>query len=55
MCYTKQRNPCVFILRNSKKRYYENLNENSVVDNKMFWKNVNLSYLIKCPAKRRFI
>ena len=38
--YTKQRNCCVFLLRKTKKRYYENLNQKSVVDNKLFWKNV---------------
>ena len=29
--YTKQINFCVSLLRKTKKRYYENLNENSVV------------------------
>ena len=38
--YTKQRNFCVGLLRKSKKRYYENLNETSVVNNKPFWKAV---------------
>ena len=38
--YTKQRNFCVSLLRKTKRRYYENLNEKSVVDNKLFWKNV---------------
>ena len=38
--YTKQRNFCVSLLRKTKKRYYENLNEKSVVDNKLFWKTV---------------
>ena len=38
--YTKQRNFCVSLLRKAKKRYYENLNEKSVVDNKLFWKTV---------------
>ena len=38
--YTKQRNFCVCLLRKTKKRYYENLNEKSVVDNKLFWKTV---------------
>ena len=37
---TKQRNFCVSLLRKPKKRYYENLNEKSVIDNKLFWKNV---------------
>ena len=38
--FTKQRNFCVSLLRKTKKRYYENLNEKSVVDNKLFWKTV---------------
>ena len=38
--YTKQRNFCVSLLRKTKKRYYENLNEKSAVDNKLFWKTV---------------
>ena len=38
--YTKQRNFCVSLLRKTKKRHYENLNEKSVVDNKLFWKTV---------------
>ena len=38
--YTKQRNFCVSILEKTSKRYYENLNEKPVVDNKQFWKTV---------------
>ena len=38
--YTKQRNFCVSLLRKTKKRYYENLNEKSVVDNKLCWKTI---------------
>ena len=38
--YTKQRNFCVSLLRKTKKQYYQNLNEKSVVDNKLFWKTV---------------
>ena len=38
--YTKQRHFCVSLLRKTKKRYYENLNEKFVVDNKLFWKTV---------------
>ena len=38
--YAKQRNVFVSLLRKTKKRYYENLNEKSVVDNKLFWKTV---------------
>ena len=38
--YAKQRNFCVSLLRKIKKRYYETLNEKSVIDNKLFWKTV---------------
>ena len=38
--YTKQRNFCVSLLRKIKKRYYGNLSEKSVVNNKLFWKTV---------------
>ena len=38
--YTKQINFCVSLLRKTKKRYYENLNEKFVVDNKLFWKTI---------------
>ena len=38
--YTKQRNFCVSLLRKTEKQYYQNLNEKSVLDNKLFWKTV---------------
>ena len=38
--YTKQRNFCASLLRKIKKRYFENLNEKFVIDNKLFWKKV---------------
>ena len=34
VCYNKQRNFCVNLLRKTKKDYYRNLNEKDVVDNK---------------------
>ena len=40
MRYTKQRNFCVSPLRKTKNRYYENLNEMFVVDNKLLWKTL---------------
>ena len=36
--YTKQKNLCVSLLRKTKNKYYEKLNEKYVVDNKLFWK-----------------
>ena len=41
--YAKQINYCVFLLRKTKKAYYENLDERKVSDNKLFWKTVKLS------------
>ena len=36
--YAKQRNFCVSLLRKTRNRYYKNLNETFVVDNKLFGK-----------------
>ena len=38
--YARQRNFCVSLLRKTKKEYYQNLNEKSVIANKSFWKTV---------------
>ena len=46
--YTKQRNFCVSLLRKTKMRNYENLNEKSVADNKLFWKTVKPLWLKSC-------
>ena len=40
MLYTKQRIYCVSLLRRTKIRYYVNLDENKILDNKQFWKLV---------------
>ena len=37
---TKQRNYCVPLLRKTKNRYYDNLNEMCVTDIKLFWKTL---------------
>ena len=41
MPYTQQRNYCVSLLRKTLVRYYANLNEKKMLDNKQFWKVVN--------------
>ena len=51
MHYTKQRNFCVSLLKKTNKRYYENLNEKSVVDNKLFRKNVKSSLSDKASGE----
>ena len=38
--YIKKTNFCVSLLRETKKRYYENLNKKFVVNKKLYWKNV---------------
>ena len=55
MCYTKQRNFCVSLLRKTKKRYYENLNIKFVVDNKLFWKTVKPLLSDNVADKDKFI
>ena len=39
--YTKQRNKWVSLLRSAKKKYYGNLDEKKVINNKQFWKTIN--------------
>ena len=41
MPYTQQRNYCVYLVRKTLVRYYANLNEKKMLDNKQFWKVVN--------------
>ena len=42
--YRKLRNDCVKLTKKVKKEYFENLNVNSVNDNKTFWKNVKPNF-----------
>ena len=45
--YKKQRNYCVSLLRETKKRFYENLDPNLISDNRKFWKHVKPFFPIK--------
>ena len=38
--YNRQRNYCVNLIRREKRKYFENLNERDVTDNKIFWKTI---------------
>ena len=51
LAYKKQRNICTSILRNSKKKYYSNLNPSVIADNKMFWKAVKPIFTEKVCTK----
>ena len=49
--YVKQRNYCVSLLRKSKKKYYENLDERNLMDNKLFWKTIKPSFSDKIVTR----
>ena len=51
--YLKQRNYCVSLLRKSKKKYYENLDERNLMDNKLFWKTIKPSFSDKIVTRDR--
>ena len=51
--YVKQRNYCVSLLRKSEKKYYENLDERNLIDNKLFWKTIKLSFSDKIVTRDR--
>ena len=40
VCYNKQRDFCVNLLRKTKKDYYGNVSEKDMIDNTRFWKTV---------------
>ena len=41
LAYAKQLNYCVKLFQQKKRQYFENLNFNSITDNKLFWKTVS--------------
>ena len=49
--YTKQRNYCVSLLKKSKKKYFANLNEKDILDNKLFWKIIKPSLSDKAMTR----
>ena len=47
--YNKQRNFCVKLIRESKIKYFGNLNVKDITDNKKFWKTVGSNFSSKRP------
>ena len=47
--YNKQRNYCVKLIRESKIKYFGNLNVKDITDNKKFWKTVGSNFSSKKP------
>ena len=53
VCYNKQRNSCVSLLRKTKKDYYGNVNEKDGIDNKRFWKPVKPLFSDKVKSSEK--
>ena len=51
--YTKQRNYCVSLLKKFKEKYFANLNEKDIIDNKLFWKTIKPSLPDKVMTRDR--
>ena len=51
--HTKQRNYYVSLLKKSKKKYFANLNEKDILNNKLFWKTKKLSLSDKVMTRDR--
>ena len=47
--YNKQRNHCVKLIRESKIKYFGNLNVKTITDNNKFWKTVGSNFSSKKP------
>ena len=50
--YSAKRNSCVKLLKNTKKRYYENLDTNLIRDSRSFWKTVKPLFSDKCIVQQ---
>ena len=53
--YRKFRNDCVKLTKKVKKEYFENLNLNSITDNKKFWKSVKPNFTNKTKKNEKII
>ena len=53
--YKQQRNCCVKLLRKTKMEYFQNMDANKVIDNKMFLKTVKPSFSNKCKTANTII
>ena len=47
--YKRQRNICVSLIRDTKKKFYENLNPKLITDNRKFWGQVKPFFSNKTP------
>ena len=53
--FKRQQNHCVSLLRQTKKDYFSNLNENSIKDNKKFWRTIRPFFSEKSLSNEKII
>ena len=53
IAYKKQRNKCVYLVKNAKRSYFANLNISSICDNKTFWRTVSPLFSNKIKTKEK--
>ena len=53
--YNKQRNYCVKLIRESKIKYFSNLNVKNITDTKTFWKTVGSNFSRKKPINENIL
>ena len=53
LAYTKQRNFCVSLLRKVKRKYFANINEKNIIDNRKFWQTVKPFFSEKNKSKEK--
>ena len=51
--YNKQRNWCVSLLRKEKKKYFANLHEKDITDNKNFWQTIKSFHSEKTKSREK--
>ena len=52
--YKQQRNYCVKILQKTKMEYFQNMDVNKIIDNKMFWKTVKPRFSNKGETENNY-
>ena len=53
LAYNHQRNYCVFLIRKSKRNYYNNFDNRNVTNNKLFLKTVKPFFSDKGPIRKK--
>ena len=54
IAYNHQRNFCVSLIRETKREYFNSLNEKLVTDNKLFWNTIKLFFSDKGATREKY-